>query len=151
RGRDGDRGRGRRVCVCLWWGAGLRIDMPETAQLILLSDASETKAGNYFVSNYPPYSFWKPEYASEAFAALERAPAPGTPLGVYLHIPFCRKRCHFCYFRVYTDKNAKEIQGYLDAAVAELEIYARQPFIGGRKPDFIYFGGGTPSYLSVRQ
>ena len=28
------------------------------------------------------------------------------PLGLYLHIPFCRKRCKFCYFRVYTDKNA---------------------------------------------
>ena len=51
-------------------------------------------------------------------------PAPGTPLGIYLHIPFCRKRCHFCYFRVYTDKNAAEIEGYLDAAVQELELYA---------------------------
>ena len=30
----------------------------------------------------------------------------GVPLGLYLHIPFCRKRCHFCYFRVYTNKNA---------------------------------------------
>src|SRR5436309_3392999 len=92
--------------------------MAETAQLILLSDASETRAGNYFVSNYPPYSFWKPEYTGEARAALERAPAPGTPLGVYLHIPFCRKRCHFCYFRVYTDKNSQEIQRSLDAAIA---------------------------------
>src|SRR5687767_12994966 len=98
--------------------------MPETAQLILLSDESETRAGNYFVSNYPPYSFWKPEYAEEARSAIERPPAPGTPLGVYLHIPFCRKRCHFCYFRVYTDKNSGEIQGYLDAAIAELTLYA---------------------------
>jgi coproporphyrinogen III oxidase-like Fe-S oxidoreductase len=122
-----------------------------TAPLIVLSDESETRAGNYFVSNYPPYSFWKPDYVAQAAAALERPAAPETPLGVYLHIPFCRKRCHFCYFRVYTDKNAQEIQRYLDAAVAELEVYAEQPFIGGRKPDFVYFGGGTPSYLSVRQ
>ena len=111
----------------------------------------ETRAGNYFVSNYPPFSFWSPERAADAFAALERAPAPGTKLGLYLHIPFCRKRCHFCYFRVYTDKNAAEIQSYLDAALEELELYVRKPFLGGRKPDFIYFGGGTPSYLSVRQ
>jgi len=66
--------------------------------------SEETTAGSYFVSNYPPYSFWKPENAPEAFAALDREPAPGTPLGLYLHIPFCRKRCHFCYFKVYTDK-----------------------------------------------
>jgi oxygen-independent coproporphyrinogen-3 oxidase len=111
----------------------------------------ETTVGNYFVSNYPPYSFWKPERAGEALAALERPPMPGTPLGVYLHIPFCRKRCHFCYFRVYTDKNAEEIQRYLDAAIAELALYAAKPFIGGRRPEFVYFGGGTPSYLSVRQ
>lgn len=125
--------------------------MAETVQLIQLGSDKETRAGNYFVSNYPPYSFWKPDQAGEAFAALERAPAPGTALGVYLHIPFCRKRCHFCYFRVYTDKNSSEIMSYLDAAIQELRLYADKPFIGGRKPKFVYFGGGTPSYLSPRQ
>jgi oxygen-independent coproporphyrinogen-3 oxidase len=125
--------------------------MADTVQLVVLSDERETRAGNYFVSNYPPYSFWTPEQVDAAFAALERPPAAATPLGVYLHIPFCRKRCHFCYFRVYTDKNSQEIQRYLDAAIAELTLYTDKPFLGGRKPNFIYFGGGTPSYLSVRQ
>jgi len=111
----------------------------------------ETRAGNYFVSNYPPYSFWRPDYVGEAFAALERPPAPGTPMGIYFHIPFCRKRCHFCYFKVYTDKDSSEIEAYLDAAVGELQLYANKPFIGGRKPKFIYFGGGTPSYISTKQ
>src|SRR5713226_3947819 len=111
----------------------------------------ETTVGNYFVSNYPPFSFWKPERVGELHAALERPPKPGTPLGIYLHIPFCRKRCHFCYFRVYTDKDSAAIRGYIDAAIGELSIYAAKPFIGGRKPNFIYFGGGTPSYLSVDQ
>lgn len=111
----------------------------------------ETTVGSYFVSNYPPYSFWSPKYAPEAYAALERQPAPGTPLGVYLHIPFCRKRCTFCYFKVYTDKNASEIESYLEAALAELKLFAEKPFIGGRNPKFIYFGGGTPSYISSDQ
>ena len=111
----------------------------------------ETTVGNYFVSNYPPFSFWKPERVPEVAAALGRPPAPGTRLGVYLHIPFCRKRCHFCYFRVYTDKDSTAIKGYLELAVRELELYGQQPFIGGRKPQFIYFGGGTPSYLSESQ
>ena len=111
----------------------------------------ETTVGNYFVSNYPPFSFWKPERIGELLDALERPPAPGSPLGVYLHIPFCRKRCHFCYFKVYTDKDSAAIRSYLEAAIQELSIYARKPFIGGRKPSFIYFGGGTPSYLSVEQ
>jgi len=111
----------------------------------------QTTVGNYFVSNYPPFSFWKPECVSELAAALERPPAPETPLGVYLHIPFCRKRCHFCYFKVYTDKDSAAIRGYIDAALRELAIYAAKPIIGGRKANFVYFGGGTPSYLSVDQ
>lgn len=112
---------------------------------------TETTVGNYFVSNYPPFSFWKTEAVPEFEGALERPPQPGTPLGLYLHIPFCRKRCHFCYFRVYTDKDASAIRAYVEAALKELRHYASKPFIGGRKPEFIYFGGGTPSYLSVEQ
>lgn len=111
----------------------------------------ETTAGNYFVSNYPPFSFWRPERIGEAHAVLDRLPRPGTPLGLYLHIPFCRKRCHFCYFRVYTDKDSAAIKTYLDLAVRELEQYVAKPFIGGRRPQFVYFGGGTPSYLSESQ
>jgi oxygen-independent coproporphyrinogen-3 oxidase len=110
-----------------------------------------TTAGNYFVSNYPPFAFWKPEYVPEYEAARERPPVPGTPLGLYVHIPFCRKRCHFCYFKVYTDKDSQEIRGYLDALLRETELYAARPFVGGRRPRFVYFGGGTPSYLSEPQ
>src|SRR4030095_7136797 len=83
--------------------------------------------------------------------ALATSPTSGVPLGLYLHIPFCRKRCHFCYFRVYTDKNAQEIEDYLDVLVREMELYGRLPAIAGRKLNFVYFGGGTPSFLSTRQ
>src|SRR5262245_3285414 len=112
---------------------------------------TRTTVGNYFVSNYPPYSFWQPDQVGELYDALERPPKSRTPLGLYVHIPFCRKRCHFCYFKVYTDKDSAAIRTYLDAMIQELSIYAAKPFIGGRKPDFVYFGGGTPSYLSVDQ
>lgn len=125
--------------------------MAEAVIPITFNEDHDTKAGNYFVSNYPPYSFWTPERREEAFSALDRAPLPETPLGLYLHIPFCRKRCHFCYFRVYTDKNAEEIRGYLDAAIEELRLYSQRAFLGDRKPLFVYFGGGTPSYLSTQQ
>lgn len=111
----------------------------------------ETTASNYFIANYPPFSFWSPDRVGEAHAALDRSPDPATPLGVYLHIPFCRRRCHFCYFRVYTGKNSSEIGDYLDTLVREMELYASRRFTGGRDLDFIYFGGGTPSYLSTRQ
>jgi oxygen-independent coproporphyrinogen III oxidase len=117
----------------------------------LTASEKPTTVGNYFIANYPPFGFWKPENVSDLHAAMDRPPEPGVDLGLYAHIPFCRKRCHFCYFRVYTDKNAAQIRGYIDALLSELRSYAGRPFIGGRKPSFVYFGGGTPSYLSPDQ
>ena len=125
--------------------------MAETSTQVHQRSQNETSAGNYFVSNYPPYSFWSPDRVNEAHSALDCAPVPGTPLGVYLHIPFCRKRCHFCYFKVYTDNDAPEIEAYLDAAIRELELFSQRRFLDGRKPRFVYFGGGTPSYISSSQ
>jgi coproporphyrinogen III oxidase-like Fe-S oxidoreductase len=111
----------------------------------------QTEVGSYFVANYPPFSVWRKDAVdSVARPALASAPT-GAPLGLYLHIPFCRKRCHFCYFRVYTDKNATEVAAYLDALAHEWELYNEQPAVTGRRLNFVYFGGGTPSYLSVRQ
>ena len=113
---------------------------------------AEPEVGSYFVATYPPFSVWSPEAVQrDAMPALNAAPTASTPLGLYLHIPFCRKRCHFCYFRVYTDKNAQEIGRYLDVLAREWEMYARQPAIAGRPLNFVYFGGGTPSFLSTQQ
>lgn len=115
------------------------------------SPKTGTDVGNYFVSNYPPFSQWKPEYVGEALAVLNRAPRIHDPLGLYIHIPFCRKRCKFCYFKVYTDKNASEIEVYLDALIKENELYSQMPAFQGRQLRFAYFGGGTPSYISEKQ
>ena len=116
------------------------------------ADVQQTEVGSYFVANYPPFSVWTPEAVlSDARPALHSAPAAGVPLGVYLHVPFCRKRCHFCYFRVYTDRNAREVESYLDLLAREWELYAPLLAIAGRPIDFVYFGGGTPSFLSTAQ
>jgi oxygen-independent coproporphyrinogen-3 oxidase len=115
------------------------------------SAPDRTEVGNYFVANYPPFSTWTPEAVTRDALPALASPPTDVPLGLYLHIPFCRKRCHFCYFRVYTDKNANEVQGYLDTLAREWELYAAQPAIAGRPLNFVYFGGGTPSYISTRQ
>ena len=112
----------------------------------------QTDVGSYFVATYPPFSVWSQEAVDrDARPALGSPAVPGTPLGLYLHIPFCRKRCHFCYFRVYTDKNAQDVSHYLDTLAREWELYAAQPAISGRPLNFVYFGGGTPSFLSTQQ
>jgi oxygen-independent coproporphyrinogen III oxidase len=112
---------------------------------------TRTEVGNYFVSNYPPFSQWKPEYVGDALAALQQPPRTNDPLGLYIHIPFCRKRCKFCYFKVYTDKNASEIELYLDGLIKENELYSQTRAFQGRQLRFAYFGGGTPSYVSEKQ
>ena len=121
--------------------------MPEASSTltVLPSQQEETTVGNYFVANYPPFSLWTSERVGEALDQLERPGNAGTQLGMYVHIPFCRKRCHFCYFRVYTDKNSRDIADYLDAMTAEAAQLAGKPFTQGRKLQFWYFGGGTPS------
>jgi len=110
-----------------------------------------TQVGNYFVSNYPPFSQWKPEFVGDAINALDQPARTDEPFGLYLHIPFCRKRCKFCYFKVYTDRNANEIEVYLQALIKESELYARTRAFQGRELRFVYFGGGTPSYISEKQ
>jgi oxygen-independent coproporphyrinogen III oxidase len=120
--------------------------------------AATTEVGSYFVANYPPFSVWTPgAVRTEALSALGQRSAARpelqgrVPLGLYLHIPFCRKRCHFCYFRVYTNKNAQEVESYLDLLAREWDLYGSCDALAGRDLDFVYFGGGTPSFLSTHQ
>jgi oxygen-independent coproporphyrinogen-3 oxidase len=121
-------------------------DSPGAAEL------DQTEVGSYFVSNYPPFSVWTPDaIGRDARPALASPSSRGVPLGLYLHIPFCRKQCHFCYFRVYTNKNARDVEEYLDLLGREWELYLETPAIAGRPLNFVYFGGGTPSFLSTSQ
>lgn len=116
----------------------------------MATETAKTEVGSYFISNYPPFSQWKKENLPEAESAMLNAPAD-VPLGLYLHIPFCRKRCKFCYFKVFTDNNAADIERYVAALCHEIELVSQQPVMGDRPFRFVYFGGGTPSYLSARQ
>ncbi len=116
-----------------------------------MAESSKTEVGSYFISNYPPFSQWTGDKLDNVEQALASPPEPDVPLGLYLHIPFCRKRCKFCYFKVFTDQNAKDIEAYVSALCREIELVSQQPVMGDRPFRFVYFGGGTPSFLSVRQ
>ncbi|MEQ9411323.1 MAG: coproporphyrinogen-III oxidase family protein [Fuerstiella sp.] len=115
--------------------------------------STTTEVGSYFISNYPPFSLWNGDHVPRVYEAFElpKSATEQTTLGLYIHIPFCRKRCKFCYFRVYTNQNAKAIEEYVQALIREIELISHQPGVQGRELEFVYFGGGTPSYLSSRQ
>ncbi len=118
-----------------------------------LDVTNTTEVGSYFISNYPPFSLWNSDNVPQAIEAFDRT-ADETrqdTLGLYIHIPFCRKRCKFCYFRVYTNQNARAIEEYVQSLIKEIELISHRPGVAGRELEFVYFGGGTPSYLGSRQ
>ena len=115
------------------------------------SKTDKTEVGSYFISNYPPYSQWNKDELPAVEASLHSVSKEQTPLGLYLHIPFCRKRCKFCYFKVFTDVNATEVNRYVDALCNEISMVSELEIMKDRPFRFVYFGGGTPSFLSPKQ
>jgi oxygen-independent coproporphyrinogen-3 oxidase len=113
--------------------------------------AVEPLEGNYFVSTYPPFSCWSPsaEPAYRATLATETVSPP--PLGMYVHVPFCVKRCDYCYYRSYAQCSDLDKNRYIKAVLMEAELYRQQPLLSNRTVAFVYFGGGTPSLLTDRQ
>ena len=70
-----------------------------------------------------------------------------TPLGIYVHVPFCRSKCQYCDFYSITAKDDKTIDSYLKAITAHIRETGQ--LAPGYTVDTIYFGGGTPSYLGA--
>ena len=70
------------------------------------------------------------------------------PLGLYIHIPFCKSKCVYCDFYS-LPRSESRMDDYTDALCAHLAETA--PFAAGHLVDTVYFGGGTPSYLGTKR
>jgi oxygen-independent coproporphyrinogen-3 oxidase len=76
-----------------------------------------------------------------------------SPTSAYIHIPFCRRRCYYCDFPIFvigdrkTGENSGTMQSYLDILEREIAVQVNY----GQSLDTIFFGGGTPSLLTVDQ
>ena len=70
-----------------------------------------------------------------------------TPLGIYVHVPFCRSKCQYCDFYSLATKEDKIIDGYLDAVCDHIKEAGE--LAPNYKVDTIYFGGGTPSFFGA--
>ena len=69
------------------------------------------------------------------------------PLGIYVHVPFCRSKCQYCDFYSLTNKDDKTIDNYLTAICDHIKESGE--LTPGYRVDSIYFGGGTPSFLGA--
>lgn len=70
-----------------------------------------------------------------------------TPLGIYIHVPFCRSKCQYCDFYSLTTKDDRLMDSFLDAVCAHIKEAGQ--LAPGYEVDTIYFGGGTPSYFGA--
>ncbi len=70
-----------------------------------------------------------------------------TPLGIYIHVPFCAARCGYCDFNTYVAGGPEEPRGYLEAAQREIALARAQ--LGERVVSTVFFGGGTPTLLGA--
>jgi len=70
-------------------------------------------------------------------------------IGLYLHLPFCLTRCHFCHWVTRVGSTEEEVSGYLDGLDLELRLYRERLRLDRIRASSILVGGGTPSALSV--
>ena len=68
-------------------------------------------------------------------------------LGIYLHVPFCVKRCHFCAFYLVLHEEQR-VEQFLQALEREIALYARQPGMKERTVSTVYVGGGNSHGLT---
>ncbi len=66
-------------------------------------------------------------------------------LGIYVHIPFCVRKCNYCDF-CSVSGSSKKMQEYVRHLVREIEDFEK---VGAKTADTLFFGGGTPSVLSI--
>ncbi len=78
-----------------------------------------------------------------------KTPAATKPLGIYIHVPFCRSKCEYCdFYSLGGGLNKESMDLYLQAILAHIKETAQR--VVGYSVDTVYFGGGTPSFFGAR-
>jgi oxygen-independent coproporphyrinogen-3 oxidase len=67
--------------------------------------------------------------------------------GIYIHVPYCRKLCHYCDF--HRSLHTGNIEAFLNAIAREIDL--REDYLDNESIETIYFGGGTPSILKINE
>ena len=75
------------------------------------------------------------------------------PLHVYVHIPYCKTKCRYCYYKLWAvgEQGTDEIDEYLKLLSREIGFVSRDPEVQACAVRSVYIGGGTPSLLSEDQ
>jgi oxygen-independent coproporphyrinogen-3 oxidase len=102
-------------------------------------------------TSYPTAPVWNDSFGPADLEAVHAdAERAGTPVSLYMHLPFCESLCLFCACNVIIQKDKRAATPYLDTLKKEIERVSRNV---SRKRGVVQFhwGGGTPTYLSPSQ
>jgi len=94
-----------------------------------------------FISQYPPLHL---QYKKDV-GSIWKLP----PLNIYLHIPYCRKKCGFCYYKMIAGRNVPD--EYIEAVLKEIELLKHYDVLSKAEVRTLYIGGGTPTLLAPKQ
>ncbi len=107
-------------------------------------------------TSYPTAPSWTDEFDATTYEqALKATNAPGAveqnlPLSLYVHLPFCEHRCHFCGCNVVITPHREQAEKYLSYLFQEIDRVAELT-ADSREVVQFHWGGGTPTYLSPKQ
>lgn len=97
----------------------------------------------HFINQYPPFNL--------ANAAEVKDMYQKEDLLLYVHIPFCHKKCGYCYYKSFDTHTPEMMDQYLEDVKKEILIFSQRPEAQNKQMKSLYFGGGTPSILSCKQ
>jgi oxygen-independent coproporphyrinogen-3 oxidase len=126
-------------------GALLDLD-PAQIEAVLLRHAGP---GPRYTS-YPTVPTWSDAYGPDAFRRDLTAVAPGAPISLYVHVPFCRSLCHFCACNRIITARPEPPARWLDAIAREIALL-REALPGAPRVVQHHWGGGTPTHLEPAQ
>lgn len=94
-----------------------------------------------FISQYPPLYLSNKEKVSDVWNKEH--------INLYIHIPYCIKKCGFCYYKSFASQTVPD--DYFDLLLKEIDLYSKMPQIQSKVVNTLYFGGGTPTLLNQKQ
>jgi oxygen-independent coproporphyrinogen-3 oxidase len=102
-------------------------------------------------TSYPTAPVWTDAFGPDEYeAAIEDADRKGSPVSLYMHLPFCESLCLFCACNVIIQKDKSVTPPYLETLKKEIECIARGVSRTRQVAQF-HWGGGTPTYLTPEQ
>ena len=102
-------------------------------------------------TSYPTALQFHDEFSIADYETLVAASnAAGTPLSLYVHIPFCNTLCYYCGCNKIVTRNESRVARYLEMLYREIDMQAAL-FDHSREVEQLHFGGGTPTYLNRKQ